>query len=44
MLDDLEKISEIDKSSMLDTVAQFPDQIKEAIELAKIAKINHVMK
>jgi glucose/mannose-6-phosphate isomerase len=44
MLDDLEKISEIDKSSMLDTIAQFPDQIKEAIDLAKVAKINHVMK
>lgn len=44
MLDDLKKIFEIDKSSMLDTVAQFPDQIKEAIDLAKIAKINHLMK
>jgi len=44
MLDDLEKILEIDKSNMLDIVAQFPNQIKEAIELAKMIEINHIMK
>lgn len=31
MLDDLEIISKIDKSNMLDTVARFPEQIKETI-------------
>ncbi|MCK5112811.1 MAG: bifunctional phosphoglucose/phosphomannose isomerase [Thermoplasmatales archaeon] len=44
MLDDLEKISEIDKSNMLDTLNQFPDQIKEAIEIAKTAKMDHFIK
>ncbi|UCF12428.1 MAG: bifunctional phosphoglucose/phosphomannose isomerase [Thermoplasmatales archaeon] len=44
MLDDLEKISEIDKSNMLETIAQFPRQIKEAIEIAKNAKIDDFIK
>ncbi|MCK4332961.1 MAG: bifunctional phosphoglucose/phosphomannose isomerase [Thermoplasmatales archaeon] len=44
MLDDLEKISDIDKSNMLDTLNQFPDQIKEAIEIAKTAKMDHFIK
>ena len=44
MLDDLEKISEIDRSNMLDTLNQFPDQIKEAIEIAKNAKMDHFIK
>ena len=33
MLDDLEKITQIDKSNMLDTIADFPDQIKETIKI-----------
>ena len=33
MLDDLETITNIDKSNMLDTVASFPEQIKETIEI-----------
>ena len=33
MLDDLETISKIDKCNMLDTVAGFPEQIKETIEI-----------
>ena len=44
MLDDLEKISEIDRSNMLDTLNQFPDQIKEAIEIAQTAKMDHFIK
>jgi len=44
MLDNLEKISEIDRSNMLDTLNQFPDQIKEAIEIAKTAKMDHFIK
>ncbi|UCD13168.1 MAG: bifunctional phosphoglucose/phosphomannose isomerase [Thermoplasmatales archaeon] len=44
MLDDLEKISEIDKSNMLDTLAQFPSQIKEAIEVANISEIENLIK
>lgn len=44
MLDDLEKISDIDKSSMLDTLAQFPEQIKETIEIAKTADIDYFIK
>ncbi len=44
MLDDLEKISDIDRSNMLDTLNQFPDQIKEAIEIAKTAKMDHFIK
>ncbi len=44
MLDDLEKISEIDRSNMLGTLNQFPDQIKEAIEIAKTAKMDHFIK
>jgi glucose/mannose-6-phosphate isomerase len=44
MIEDLKKISEIDKSNMHDTIIQFPNQIKEAIEITKTAKINTVMK
>jgi glucose/mannose-6-phosphate isomerase len=49
MLDDLESISKIDKSGMLDTLAQFPEQIKETIgivnstELARILKIDNII-
>ena len=49
MLDDLELISKIDKSGMLDTLAQFPEQIKETIvivnstELARILKIDNMI-
>jgi len=38
MLDDLELISKIDKSNMLDTIAQFPEQIKETINI--VSSIN----
>lgn len=44
MLDDLKKISEIDRSNMLDTLNQFPDQIKEAVKIAKTAKMDHFIK
>jgi glucose/mannose-6-phosphate isomerase len=49
MLDDLKLISKIDKSSMLDTLAQFPEQIKEtvdivnSIELPSIVKIDNII-
>jgi glucose/mannose-6-phosphate isomerase len=44
MIDALKNISEIDKSDMYETIIQFPNQIKEAIEIIKTAKINTVMK
>ena len=44
MLDNLEEILDIDKSNMLDTLAQFPEQIKEAIEIAKNTAIDSVIK
>jgi glucose/mannose-6-phosphate isomerase len=34
MLDNIEKIQEIDKSNMLDTLIEFPNQIKDAFEIA----------
>lgn len=49
MLDDLELISKIDKSGMLDTIVQFPEQIKEtidiinSIELKDFFKINNII-
>ena len=44
MLDDLKLISEIDKSNMLDAVAQFPEQIKEAEEIVKNTDIGSIFK
>jgi glucose/mannose-6-phosphate isomerase len=35
MLDDIKKIQDIDKSNMLDSLVDFPNQIKEAVEIAK---------
>lgn len=44
MLDNQEEISKIDKSGMLDSVAKFPEQIKDANELIRSTKIEHVYK
>lgn len=44
MLDNISKINEIDKSNMLDTLDQFPNQIFEAAEIAKNAKIETFFK
>ncbi|MDH7517640.1 MAG: bifunctional phosphoglucose/phosphomannose isomerase [Candidatus Thermoplasmatota archaeon] len=39
MLDDLEQISKIDKSNMLDVIYKFPEQIKETIEIVSHTNI-----
>lgn len=44
MLDDLKKISEIDKSDMLGTVAKFPEQIKEAKDIVESASLSSFFK
>ena len=44
MLDDLEMISNIDKSNMLDTIAKFPEQIKETIEIIKSSELPDLFK
>jgi len=44
MLDNIEKIQEIDKSNMLDTLVQFPNQIKEAVEIAMAAEMETFFK
>ena len=44
MLDDVKAISEIDKSGMLDTLADFPDQIKEAVEIIKTIQLPDFIK
>jgi glucose/mannose-6-phosphate isomerase len=44
MLDDLDLISDIDRSNMLETIACFPQQIKEAVELVKEAEIGNFFK
>jgi len=44
MLDNIEKIQEIDKSNMLDTLVQFPNQIREAVEIAKASKMETFFK
>jgi glucose/mannose-6-phosphate isomerase len=41
MLDDLNFISKIDKSSMIDTVTRFPEQIKEALEFESYIKLDN---
>jgi len=44
MLDDLELISKIDKSGMLDTLARFPEQIKETIDIANSTELASLLK
>ena len=44
MLDNIEKIQEIDKSNMLDTLVGFPNQIKEAVEIAMAANMETFFK
>jgi glucose/mannose-6-phosphate isomerase len=44
MLDNIEKIQEIDKSNMLDTLVQFPNQIKEAVEIAMAVEMETFFK
>ena len=44
MLDDLDLISKIDKSNMLDIVASLPEQIKESKEIVKQAKLQKIFK
>ncbi len=44
MLDDIDLISKIDKSGMLDAVESFPDYIKEAIEIVGSTELNSIFK
>jgi len=44
MLDDLENISKIDKSGMLDAVEKFPEQIKESEEIVKNTQLDSIFK
>ena len=44
MLDDLELISKIDKSGMLDTIVQFPEQIKETIDIVNSTELKGFFK
>jgi len=44
MLDDLGYISKMDKSNMLDAISQFPEQIKETIELVSHTNIPNILK
>ena len=44
MLDDLQLIKKIDKSKMLDTITNFPEQIKETTDIVKSAEINKFFK
>ena len=44
MLDDLELISKIDKSNMLDITAKFPEQIKETIDIINSAELKKFFK
>ena len=44
MLDDLQQISNVDKANMLDTVAEFPEQIRAAAELMKTIQIPDFIK
>lgn len=44
MLDDIELISEIDKSNMFDTLANFPEQIRDAINIADSTELNSLFK
>ena len=44
MLDDLEIISKIDKSGMVDTLAKFPEQIKETMDIVNSTELNSFFK
>jgi len=44
MLDDIKFISKIDKSGMLDTLAKFPEQIEEAIDIVNSTELNSLFK
>ena len=44
MLDDLEIISKIDKSGMVDTLAKFPEQIKETMDIMNSTELNSYFK
>jgi len=44
MLDDVEEIDNIDKSNMLDVVADFPSQIEKASEIIKSAELENIYK
>jgi len=44
MLDDLELISKIDASGMLDTLARFPEQIKETIDIVNSKDLSGFLK
>ncbi|MEF8879875.1 MAG: bifunctional phosphoglucose/phosphomannose isomerase [Candidatus Thermoplasmatota archaeon] len=44
MLDDLKKISEIDRSGMLEDVEKFPDQIKETKEIVQKTSLEKLYK
>ena len=44
MLDDLEIISKIDKTGMLDAIEKLPEQIKETEEIVNTAQINNIFK
>ena len=44
MLDDLEYISKIDKSNMLDVISKSPEQIKETIEIVSHTNIPNFLK
>ena len=44
MLDEINQISSVDKSNMLDTIAQLPNQIKESLEIANNVIIENFIK
>jgi len=44
MLDDLNIISKVDTSNMLDDLVKYPDHIKKALEIAENAEIERVLK
>lgn len=44
MLDDEEQISNIDKSNMLDSIADFPEQIKKSYELVESSNLESIYK
>jgi len=44
MLDNQDEISKIDKSNMLDSVAEFPEQIKKSYDIINSSKIEHIYK
>lgn len=44
MLDDLELISKIDKSGMIDALARFPEQIKETMDIVNSTGLNSFLK